>query len=356
MKLCKLAAVSLTLFSFLVSSPVLAAVPGQDNQGQEMSPAGGKTDDMRERARAAERTVVAKVEGREINMLELVRMMNRVVQVEYPKTELTDEITDQVRQRALDRLIFEELALIEADKQGIEVDPAEVDKVIGKLIEAYGGEDGYQRYLAERGLTEENLRREIRRSRKLQAITAREVYQNVKPDEEDVEQLYQEYKEAGKLQKNAVYTIKEALVMAGQTDEKSRENAEDVLKRLKEKDYDFSKLTLDGTFIVRTIRVTPNRYPVIMEKMEEMEEGEFSGIVKEENGSYHIFKVLEKEPAREMTREEAVRILEDRLAYQAQEKRRDTWQAELRKGADIEILLDEAQKELEQKGGRVTTK
>lgn len=204
----------------------------------------------------------------------------------------------------------------------------------------YGSEGGYQRYLNEIGASEEQLRERIIRSRRLEGITGREVYQKVKIDQNDVDKLYLEYKKAGKLRKDDEFYVKEILLMTGKDDFATRKTAESLLTRVKQDNNEFGRLILDGTFIVRNLRVTKEKYPVIYERMEKMEIGQLSDVV-EDDGQLHIFKVLQKDKARDLTEEEAKGMLEDRLAPYAQEKRRQEWMKELRKGAEIEIFLDD---------------
>ncbi len=345
-----LSAVVMTAFS---SATAISSSPAETESAEaaklEEMKKQGDSDFYRnvgQKAELARKTVVARVNGAEINMYDLVGMMNRVLRAYYPNvTELTDEITQEVKMRALDRLIFEELAVTEAVRQGINPDEKDVQEVIDNIKKAYETEEGFQKYLDDRGLTEEQLRERIIRSRRLEGITGREVYQKVKTEPEPVQKLYDEYKKAGKLRKAEEYIVKEILVMAGEDKEATQATAEKLLAMLKENNNDFGKLVLDGTFIVRRIKINPQRYPIIHEKMETMEIGELSGVV-EDGGTFHIFEVLAKEPARDLTEEEARGFIEDRLMPTFQEKRRQQWIEELKKGANIEILLDEAENKL----------
>jgi len=133
--------------------------------------------------------------------------------------------------------------------------------------------------------------------------------------------------------------------MAGESEQATRERAESLLTELKKNDYDFSKLLLDGSFIVRKVKVDNKKYPVIFEKMLGMQVNQYSDVV-EDGGTFHIFQVLQKDPARDMTEEEARTMLEDRLAPYFQEKRRGEWMQELRKDAKVEILLDDLKQEI----------
>ncbi|MBI5559125.1 MAG: peptidyl-prolyl cis-trans isomerase [Deltaproteobacteria bacterium] len=312
------------------------------SQQQELSKEELKEiEDNRKKAAEARKQIVARVDGVDINMFDLLGMMNRVANAFYKDVKEPDEaITREIKQRALDRLIFEELAVKEAVKQGITSKPEKTQESIDGLKESYETPEGFQNYLADLALTEEQLKARIERSQLLEGITGREVYQKQGKDPEAVERLYKEYKEAGKLRKGEAYFVKEIFVMAGQDKAATKATAEKLLAQFNQNNHDFAKLLLDGTFIVRKIRVDKNKYPDIFDKMLGMQIGQFSDVV-EDGGSFHIFEVLQKDPSRDLTEEEARTMLEDRLAPYFQEMRRKEWVDVLRKDAKIEILLEE---------------
>jgi len=316
------------------------------------TPDKNEIESNRKKAAEARKEIVARVNGVEINMYDLLGMMNRVASAFYKDVqEPSEEITREIRQRALDRLIFEELAVAEAEKQGIKPKAERTQEVIDNLKSSYGSEEGFAGYLADIALTEEQLRVRIDRSQLLEGITGREVYQKSGKDPAAVDRLYQEYKEAGKLKKAENYQIKEILVMAGKDVQATRATAEKLQAQLTQNNNDFSKLMLDGTFIVRRYQVNKDKNPAIFEKMLGMKVGEFSGVVQD-GDTFHIFEVLHKEPARDLTEEEARTMLEDRLSPYFQEKRRQEWMKDLRKDAKVEILLDD----LQQEAGETTVK
>ena len=346
MKPMKYTLAALFLGVVLSTSPAFAtanadsgakASSSTDSQVESQEPQ-QNIEQTREKAEAARKQVVAKVNGVDIYMYDLVGMMNRVAKAYYSHVkEPTDEITREIKQRALDRLIFEELAVKEAEKQGIEPKPEDVQKVIDQLKQAYGTEEGFQGYLDGIGLSEDGLRARIVRSRRLEGITGREVYQKVIRKEDVIEKAYEQYKKEGKLKKADEFLVKEILVMDAGDEKATRERAEELLAVLKKNNNDFGKLVLDGTFIVRRMPIKKDKYPVVFATMQEMEVGQFSGVV-EDNDSFHIFEVLQNDLARDMTVEEARGFIEDRLAPYFQEERRTEWINELRKDAKIEIL------------------
>lgn len=302
--------------------------------------------ESRKKAAEARKKVVARVNGAEINMYDLLGMMNRVVAAFYKGLEEpSKEVTTEIKQRALDRLIFEELAVKEAVKQGIKPKAEKVKEAIDNLKNSYGSEKGFQEYLADLAQTEQQLKARIERGQLLEGITGREVYQKTSSDPKAITRLYKEYKAAGKLKTAPIYVVEEVLVLAGKDEQETKASAERVLAELKRNNNDFEKLMLDGTFIVRRLSVTKEKNPKVFAKMQGMKIGEFSGAVQD-GESYHIFKVVESKPGHELTKKESHKMLEDRLAPYFQEQRRAEWVKKLRKGAKIEILLDDLKNEI----------
>ena len=349
MKQSKYLARAILLGALLFTTPAVASTPAPAPAASGSAVASGpavagmdknEIEANLQKTAEARKEIVARVNGAEINMYDLLGMMNRVANAFYKDVqEPTGEIAREIRQRALDRLIFEELAVKEAEKQGIKPKAERTREVIDNLKSSYGSAEEFSGYLADLALTEEQLRARIERGQLLEGITGREVYQKSSNDPQAVDKLYQEYKAAGKLKKAADYQIKEILVMAGKDEEATRAAAERLLARFTQNNHDFGKLVLDGTFIVRRFQVNKDKNPAIFEKMLGMQTGEFSGVVQD-GDTFHIFEVLRKEPARDLTEDEARTMLEDRLAPYFQEKRRAEWVKELRKDAKVEVLLD----------------
>ena len=283
----------------------------------------------------AKKNIVARVNGAEINMFILTRAMNKVAPKYLKEGEAaTPEITRSIKSEALDRLIFEELAVQEAVKQGINPAPEAIDKVVGQVKENLGSEQAYREYLDKNNLTEDTLKKLIERSQRYELITAREVYGKVKVDEKLLQDEYEKDK--------AKYILPENLVVEDVwfmklKDDAAGKKAEEVLNTIKTKDNDFGKLVLDGTFIVRKIKVTQEKYPEIHKAMTSMKVGDLSGVIGDKDG-FHIIKVLKNDPSRQATFEEARGTIEPKFLVPAQDQRKEEWVRELRKDAKIEIL------------------
>ena len=86
----------------------------------------------------------------------------------------TPELDEKVRNDALDILIFQELAVQEAKKRGMKVKPEVIDGAV-KKIKADKGSEAFQTYLAENGLTEDELRKTIEQDALFEMIAAQEI-------------------------------------------------------------------------------------------------------------------------------------------------------------------------------------
>jgi len=292
-------------------------------------------------AEEARRIIVARVNGVDITMFMLVRAMNRIAPQHVKKgDEATPEMTEQIKQDALDMLILEELAVQQAIKEGIIPAAEEIEKVMSQIRESLGSEQAYQAYLDKSLLTEDMLKKLIERSRRYELITAREVYGKVIMDEKLLREEYEREKERFILPDNFLV---EDVFFLNKDEDAARAKSYEVLKLIKKKNNDVWKLVLDGTFIVRKIRISEERYPEIYKTMRDMNVGDLSDVIKEADG-FHIIKVVKKEHSRQATFEEAKPALEPKFLVLAQDQRKKEWEKELRKGARIEILLEEQQK------------
>ena len=307
-----------------------------------------KVEGERKAAEEAKKNIVARVNGADINMLMLTRAMNRVAPKYVKEGEaVTPETTAKIKREALDRLIFEELAVQEAVKQGINPAPEAIGKVVAQVKQNMRSEQGYRDYLDKAGLTEDALKKIIERSQRYELITAREVYRKVKVDEKLLHDEYE--KEKGKFILPDNFVVEDVFFLQGKDEEATRGKAEQILKTIMKNDNDVWKLVLDGSFIVRKINIKKEKYREIYKAMTDMKVGDLSGIMKDKDG-FHIIKVVKKEPSHQATFEEARGAIEPKFLVPAQDQRREEWERELRQNAKIEILPDN--KNMEKDAGK----
>jgi len=128
----------------------------------------------------SKKVVVARVNGAEITMYDLLNRMNRIAPFYVKAGQPRDPGTDvRVRQEALDVLIFRELAVQEAVNQGMKVELEAVDRSVKTLKDRLGSEDAYRAYLSREGLTEESLRKAIGRDQLYERIAEKEIFRKV---------------------------------------------------------------------------------------------------------------------------------------------------------------------------------
>ncbi len=185
-----IAVLSLTVLSCKKKEPV--APPATPEQKAVI-------EEAKKGVEEAKKVFAAQVNGVNITMHELVREMNKVA----PKYLKGDEkaaprITEKIRKEALDNLIFAELAVQEAAKQGMTVSPERIEQVVQAMKKQTGSAEAYKEYLDGLGITENELRKRIERSHLLEMVTGKEIYQKIKIDDKDSRAEYEKNKSAFK--------------------------------------------------------------------------------------------------------------------------------------------------------------
>ncbi len=139
--------------------------------------------------------IVSSVNGSSITMAALIREMNLIAGRYYkPGQAASANVDEKIKREALDHLIFKELGIQEALRQGMAVKPERIGEVIKQMKAGFGSVQAFQNYLGGRGLTEEQLRKEIERSHLFEMISAREVYDSLTVDEKTLRQTYEQQK------------------------------------------------------------------------------------------------------------------------------------------------------------------
>lgn len=147
----------------------------------------------------ARQVAVARVNGVEITARDLVNEMNRIApRLVKPGEQGSPAIEEKVKRKALDLLIFRELAIQEARKRGTKVPPEEVDGMLNRLKARLQSEDAFKAFLAKTGLSELELRKEMEKQVLYSMIMRQEILSKVKLDPEAVRREYAENKAAYK--------------------------------------------------------------------------------------------------------------------------------------------------------------
>jgi len=159
----------------------------------------------------ARKNIVATVNGVNITSYDLVNEMN-VVGPQYikPGQKKDPKVDEKVRKEALDRLIYRELAVQEAKRQGMQPPPGAVEDELKKMKAALKTEDAYRQKLANTGLTEEELKKQIERNILVDMITEHEIFDKVKVDPKLVKKTYEKEKGSYKGPSGQMMSFEEA--------------------------------------------------------------------------------------------------------------------------------------------------
>lgn len=291
---------------------------------------------------AADKIIVAKVNGTGITMASLITMMNRIGPQKVSDSGVagTDsEVKAAVRKEALDRLIMFELAYQKAKEQGLNPTRAAIDAAIDKFKGAAGGEKEYRNFLVREGITGDVFRDQVGRNLALQYIFAQEVYNKITIPQDTLKEEYE--REKSRFLKPESMLVVDVVVSAksGKADKESGViKAGELLEKLRQdKDNDPWKLTLDGTFNVRNYQIRKDKDKELYDAVLKLKPGEVSEVVTAEDG-FHIIKLKKYSPERYYTLEEARGTIERKFRVEAQQKRLREWEQELKKNAVIELL------------------
>jgi len=286
----------------------------------------------------AEKVVVARVNGDEVTMDALVKMMNRISAQEASADGASPD-NEAMKQLALNRLVLLHLALQKAKADGLKADAKNVDNALENVKKNLGGEEEYKKFLEDQKVSEADLRSQVERSLTLELAYAREVYAKVVVPEDAIKKQYE--KEKSKYVTPEKMRVTDVLFLPQDKEDAAMKNAKEVLKKIKaDKEQDPWKLSLDGTFIVRTYDINKDKDKELYQEGKKLKVGKLSGVIKTSK-ALHIIKVKEYEPERQLSLDEVKGNIENALRVPAQDKRLQEWEQELRKNAKIEIVWPE---------------
>lgn len=275
--------------------------------------------------------VVATVNGVQLNMDSLINMMNRL----GPKEGGAPETPEEHKKRALDKLILQELAYQQAKAKGLAIGPDKIDMAIKNLKENVGGEQEYADYLAKRNATEKDLRADVERKLLIELDYSREVLAKVNIPDDVVKAEYEKEKHRFVLPEKISVIDVWVLKNEGLA---SYKKATELLNKIKAepKQDPYKSLTLDGSFIVRDLKVQKVQKE-LYDAAKKLKVGELSGVITMPN-ELHIIKLEKYSAERQATFDEVKEKVGLKFRVPAQEKRMQDWEEELKKDAKVVVM------------------
>jgi peptidyl-prolyl cis-trans isomerase C len=274
--------------------------------------------------------IVAHVDDMEIHVGDILKDINREKDQYDPKSLKSSRLFLKIKQRVLDEIIDRKLLTREANRHGILVGEDELQNEIRKFKSHYT-ELTFQKMLQERQLSNEEWE-ELRRENYLVTKFLKEYFSNHEIGDEEIEKYYREHPEE--------FNIPES-VRARQIVTDTKEKAEAILRRLRNGE-NFAKLARD-------LSLSPDRkqggdlgfiqrgtFPREFEVSFTMNPGEISPIIPSLYG-FHIFKVLEKAPAKTLSLEEVRDKIVSELTQAAHQQAAQDLLKNLRQNSHIQI-------------------
>ncbi len=254
----------------------------------------------------------------------------------------------EVRKKVLDYLIDQELIVQEGKEAGLEPQQEQIDTEFEKIRERFPSQDAFEQVMKKQNMTAERLREIIGRAFIVKNLLEAKVKPLAKPvTDKEVADYYQAHK--GEFTDPEEVRARHILIKlsSGASDEEkayAKKEMQAILEEVRS-GADFAELAKKHSQCPSAIRGGDLGYFArgdMVKPFEEtafaLEPGQSSEIVETEYG-YHIIRLEDKKPGRQLELEE----VSEEIKKELQEKEMDialkNWLRPLREKADIKIML-----------------
>jgi peptidyl-prolyl cis-trans isomerase C len=261
--------------------------------------------------------------------------------------QIPDVQMAQMKSEVLESLIDRELLFQESKKKGIQVKSDAVSDQLQKIQQRYPNKEEFKKLLSNMGLTESDVQAQIERGMAIQELIDKEITEKIKVSDEETKAFYdknpQLFQQPEQIKASHILIKVQADAPADQKAE-ARKKIEDVQQKVK-KGEDFATLAKtysegpsgpkggDLGYFRRGQMVKPFEEAAFSLKPDETSE-----IVETQFG-YHLIKVNDKKPAKNMTYAEVKDRLNEHLKKQKTDSEANAYIETLRKDAKIEKFI-----------------
>ncbi len=290
--------------------------------------------------------VLAKVNGESIERGEFelaVRTLEARAQSPVP----TDQ-RDKVYRQVLDRIVGYRLLLQETKARKIDAAATDIDERLQQMKAQFPSEDAFRKALVERGITLEKLRQETADTIAVNQLLEKEIEPQVKVEDKDIADFYaknkQEFRQAeGVRASHILIRLPEKADAAARA--KAKAQADQVLRQLaagakfdelaKKNSQDPGSSANGGDlgFFSKGQMV-----PAFENAAFALKPGQTSSVVETPFG-YHIIRVAETRPARDLPLTEVQDRIKNYLADQLRTAKSEAFVQGLRAKGKVEILI-----------------
>ncbi|WP_050181672.1 foldase protein PrsA [Domibacillus robiginosus] len=244
------------------------------------------------------------------------------------KDDLYNSLASMYGAEATESLIAEKIVEKEAAKENIKVTDKEIQEELDATIESYGGEDAYKSALESSGMTEADMKEEV----KAYLQTVKLLESRIKITDEEINTYFEENKAtfATPEQVEASHILVEDEATAKEVAAKLADG-EDFAALAKEYSTDTASAENGGEL---GYFGTGEMTEAFEKAAFAMEAGEISEPVKTDYG-YHIIKVTDKKKAEEASLEDSKADIKETLKQEKLSSEYTTWLEEKKKEYDI---------------------
>lgn len=294
-------------------------------------------------AQKASKEIAVTVNGAPItsNLLEI--RTRQLSSVSSFHGRINDKQMEEIRNRAIDELITEELIYQDAKRMGIVIPEKEIDDRLKEIKKGYPSEDAFNKLLAANDLDPSSYKRLIERELLIKKVRERLFGKPVKLSNKEVKEYFdknrERFREPEKIRLRQIL-IKLPPYTSNEGWEKGKKKAEDILTELKA-GKDFSRLAKESSDdpskekggdmgLIHRGRLEP----FIEDIAFSMKVGEISDVIQTIYG-YHIIKLEEKKEAEYVPYSRVKEKLKKDMEEIAMEDKKRDWIKGLKEKADI---------------------
>jgi peptidyl-prolyl cis-trans isomerase C len=255
---------------------------------------------------------------------------------------------DAVYRQVLDQLVAFRLLTQESAARKVPVPDAEVEGRLSQIRGQFADEQAFSAGLAQRGMTPDKLREDIRRQLAAMKLVETAVMPTVSVGDAEIQAFYERNPE--KFQQPEAVHAAHILIRAPEGDaaarQKARAEAQDVLASVRKKGADFAALARqhsqdqgsavkggDLGFVARGQTV-----PAFEQAAFALAPGALSGVVESPFG-FHVIKALEHRPARTLPLAEVKDRVGEFLKQQQVQQKTSALVGQLKAKGKVEILI-----------------
>ncbi len=295
-------------------------------------------------------TPVVKVNGTVLTERDLREQMQRIFPYySIHGGKVPDKYQSEIRQKATERIIAEELVYQEARRRGMRVPPQVMAKVFGSAKARFGSEQAYQDYGKQVYGSVAEFERRIRRATLIEQFEHQEIELKSRAPETRVQEIYQKNK-ASFLRPESVSLQSISVNLPENPSEEqkklARQRIEEILPQARAcKNYnEFGLLAEKVSEDDFRVNMGDHKWvhivgmpPEVSKAVTGMKPGETSGIIEAPIG-YIILRVNDYRPPKQMTYDEVKDEIRKQLDDSAAQQKWAALQKQLRQNAHIENL------------------